>query len=295
MHVRRDGGVEDEFVLYFAGRPVGILTRTGVTSSLKFLSADHLGTPILATSGSGSALWSGGFEPFGADWSGAQGVGMFLRFPGQWDDYIWSSSTNDTLYYNLYRWYWPSAGRYVRVDPFDLGPALSASVIDKIEGTKEHRALAGLLSPKLLSPYGYAAADPIGSFDPNGLIVQCALPWVIPPLTAAAEWTVVVISAGLAAIGVVELLDKISPCEDCDQKKCPPCRLADGTLVPIGMIAYRWDFLPDDVVQHGIQGSHLNLYRANQNPNNCQCFWQAIGAVKPPPQPNWIPISSFAR
>ncbi len=146
MHVRRAGGVEDEYVFYFAGRPVGILTRTGSASSLKFLSADHLGTPILATSGSGSALWSGGFEPFGADWNNAQGVGMLLRFPGQWDDAAWSEGSVGTdVYYNVHRWYGYRFSRYSKADPLGLydGPNL----------------------------YGYLASNPINGSDPLGLAI----------------------------------------------------------------------------------------------------------------------------
>ena len=80
-----------------------------------------------------------------------------------------------------------------------------------------------------------------------------------------------------------------------NDEPCPPCKLVDGTEVPVGTVAYRWDKLPSDVEQHGIKGEHLNLYKANQNPNNCRCFWSRIGTVKPPPQPGWIPIQNFAN
>jgi hypothetical protein len=49
---------------------------------------------------------------------------------------------------------------------------------------------------------------------------------------------------------------------------------------------------PPSRPQHGIEGPHLNLYIANQNPNNCQCFWQPWRTV-PPPRPGRIPIMSF--
>ena len=39
----------------------------------------------------------------------------------------------------------------------------------------------------------------------------------------------------------------------------------------------------------------VNIYRANQNPNNGQCFWQPVGAVAPADLPaNAIPIEPFA-
>ncbi len=74
---------------------------------------------------------------------------------------------------------------------------------------------------------------------------------------------------------------------------CPPCRTVSGKLVPGGTIAYRPPDTPN-TPQHGITGSHYNLYRANQNPNNCQCFWQSIGAVPSSKLPQGaIPIEPF--
>lgn len=64
-------------VFHFAGRPVAQMDLTGTTESWKFLTVDHLGTPIAATGTGGGMLWQGGFEPFGADWNGAGGRGCF--------------------------------------------------------------------------------------------------------------------------------------------------------------------------------------------------------------------------
>src|SRR5690606_29279210 len=80
----RNGAPERSLVFHFAGRPVAQLDLATGTETWKYLTADHLGTPIAATSQNGALLWQGGFEPFGADWSGAGAAGVFLRFPGQW-------------------------------------------------------------------------------------------------------------------------------------------------------------------------------------------------------------------
>jgi DNA-binding LacI/PurR family transcriptional regulator len=46
----------------------------------------------------------------------------------------------------------------------------------------------------------------------------------------------------------------------------------------------------------GIVGPHFNIYKANQNPNNCQCFWQSVGAVPPSGLPaGAILIEPFAN
>ena len=115
------------FVLPFAGRPVGIYDRVEETdlegqiteaTSLSYLTTDHLGTPVLVTSAGGSDTWSGGFEPFGADYSDAQEAGVFLRFPGQWENEVWADASDDeSLYYSIHRWYEFGTGRYSKVDP----------------------------------------------------------------------------------------------------------------------------------------------------------------------------------
>ncbi len=52
------------------------------------LTADHLGTPVLATDASGSTIWSGGFTPFGEPYQ-LMPPTLFLRLPGQWTDATW--------------------------------------------------------------------------------------------------------------------------------------------------------------------------------------------------------------
>jgi RHS repeat-associated protein len=110
---------KDTKVLYFAGRPVGLLEMATAPATLSYLSVDHLGTPILETTSAGASLWSGGFEPFGKDWNGAQTAGEFLRFSGQWEDAAWAG-VKDGFYYNLYRWYSSESGKYSTPDPLGL-------------------------------------------------------------------------------------------------------------------------------------------------------------------------------
>ncbi|MEA2560636.1 MAG: hypothetical protein QOH06_2140 [Acidobacteriota bacterium] len=113
--------LDEAYIFYFAGRPVVILKgNVPATLTRTYLTADHLGTPVLATSAAGVTVWAGGFEPFGADWSGAQGAGVFLRFPGQWEDASWAGGGGNGLYYNVHRWYQPGAGLYTRPDPLGV-------------------------------------------------------------------------------------------------------------------------------------------------------------------------------
>jgi len=115
--VTRNHAPESSFAFRFAGRPVAQLDLSGGTESWKFLTTDHLGTPIAATAVNTTLLWQGGLEPFGADWSGAASAGIFLRFPGQWEDTSWTS-VGSGFYENVHRWYQPGTGRYTSPDPW---------------------------------------------------------------------------------------------------------------------------------------------------------------------------------
>lgn len=137
--VRRGGGRSS--VLYFEDRPVALVEDGAQGISYRLLTTDHLGTPILATNTSGTALWSGGFEPFGRDWNGAQSVGVYLRFPGQVLDPAWSTAGE----YNVNRWYSPDGGKYSQPDPLYMV---------RLEDT---------------STYAYVGSRPLVQIDPLGL------------------------------------------------------------------------------------------------------------------------------
>ncbi|MDY7091564.1 MAG: RHS repeat-associated core domain-containing protein [Acidobacteriota bacterium] len=123
------GPTEDStrYYLYFAGQPVAQMdVPVGAATTTTWLTVDHLGTPVLATDEAGAVLWQGGFEPFGADYSGASVAGVDLRFPGQWEDEVWGEASEGAgVGYNVYRWYEPGTGRYGRVDPLGLEGGLN--------------------------------------------------------------------------------------------------------------------------------------------------------------------------
>lgn len=97
--------------------------------------------------------------------------------------------------------------------------------------------------------------------------------------------------------GVLRHLAGQATCSEDEQ--CPPCRTVSGQVVAVGTIGYRLDIVPPGKPHYPYAGSHYNLYKANQNPRNCQCFWQEVGAADaagglPPPQGS-IPISPFVN
>jgi RHS repeat-associated protein len=153
---------DDSSVFYFADRPVAIFRKrvstppAGAptsTTALTYVTTDHNGAPVLATDASGATLWQGGFEPFGEDWNGAQAAGLFLRFPGQWEDATWQSAGLPSgLYHNVNRWYGWSIGRYSEPDPYGLG---------ELERIFQFDALP-------IHLYGYTDQNPIVRIDPLG-------------------------------------------------------------------------------------------------------------------------------
>jgi RHS repeat-associated protein len=142
-------GSSSERVLYLAGRPVAIARGEVGALDLLYLTTDHLGTPIAACDDTGALQWSGGFEPFGTDWlagtsGGASENGVWLRFPGQWEDSSWrEAETGAKIAHNVFRWYGAEAGRYTKPDPV-------------------RRA-------RVLRPYAYASNQPTLWVDPLGL------------------------------------------------------------------------------------------------------------------------------
>jgi hypothetical protein len=106
------GTVERHNVLYFAGRPIAIWKKVGAAAATTtYLVTDHLGTPVYALNQAGTEYWKGGLEPFGRDWQEGTAndmltKGIFLRFPGQWDDGLFGNATlGADAYYNVHRWF----------------------------------------------------------------------------------------------------------------------------------------------------------------------------------------------
>jgi RHS repeat-associated protein len=102
--------------------PLAVLTTAGGATAIHWVQGNHLGTPVAVTDASGAVVTPSGYSMAG--------------FPGQVRQHA-------ELYYNYYRDYDVSLGRYVQADPIGLdGDA---------------------------NPFLYAAADPLGSMDANGL------------------------------------------------------------------------------------------------------------------------------
>jgi RHS repeat-associated protein len=101
--------------------PLAVASGAGGTV-LTWVHGNHLGVPIAATDGAGNAMTPSGYTVVG--------------FPGQ-------TQTLSDLYYNRYRDYDPTLGRYIQADPIGLAGGNN--------------------------PYAYAANNPLRWIDPDGL------------------------------------------------------------------------------------------------------------------------------
>ena len=125
-----------------------------VSTSLRYLTTDPLGVPVLATDAAGAAVWSGGFEPFGGDWNGAQQAGVFLRYPGEWEDETWQNPGLDSGLDSGRRWVDSETGRFTQPDAamyYLSGPLVSTLLAPSPAGLPRDSlsAAAFLLRPFL--------------------------------------------------------------------------------------------------------------------------------------------------
>ncbi|MBU2709336.1 hypothetical protein KCM76_25295, partial [Zooshikella marina] len=112
-------------------------------TQVSYIHSDHLNTPRRATNTEGNIVWAWYSDAYGVgqvadnpDGDG-QTVTLNLRFPGQYYD------AESGLFYNYFRDYDPSTGRYIESDPIGLNGGLNT--------------------------FAYVEGNPVGYIDPLGL------------------------------------------------------------------------------------------------------------------------------
>jgi RHS repeat-associated protein len=113
--------------------PLAVVTGAGSAAAVRWVHGDHLGTPLVTTDATGNPVTSTGTAITG--------------FPGQFANAVLLPGAQH--YYNRYRDYDPTTGRYIQADPIGL---------------------AG--DP---NPYAYALGNPLRYTDPTG-----ELAWMLP-------------------------------------------------------------------------------------------------------------------
>jgi RHS repeat-associated protein len=260
-------------IIYLENHPVALNNH----GQLLQIYADQIGAPRLINDTAGNILWSWDGDPFG----NAAPVGSLnfnQRFPGQYFD------TETKLNHNSARYYDSASGRYTQSDPIGLSGGINTYAY--VEGNPLSYA-----DPNGLGPVGGTIGGIVGGW--GGRIVGGAIGTAVEPGGGTVVGAVVGGAAGRragAAVGSA-IGDMCSP-----KDPCPPCRTTSGRTVPAGTVGYRpLDVIPDDQIQHGVAGSHHNIFIANQNPNNCQCFWAKQKYVLKPEQlpPGAVPVEPF--
>ncbi|HEY5959773.1 MAG TPA: RHS repeat-associated core domain-containing protein, partial [Polyangiaceae bacterium] len=119
--------------------------------------ADNLGLPRALTNQAAQTVWTASVQPFGnvvettgPDPLSGRTVVTNLRLPGQYDERLLGSLGLQGPYYNWNRWYLPSVGRYLELDPIALGGGFNGS---------------GWHAPDW---YNYAEGNPLRWTDPDG-------------------------------------------------------------------------------------------------------------------------------
>jgi RHS repeat-associated protein len=126
------------------------LLATTTHAEIYYLHNDHLGNPQAVTDENRNIVWQGEYSPFGELVTETGTLKQPHRFPGQHAD------PETGLYYNYFRDYDPSLGRYVQSDPIGLRGGINT--------------------------YAYVGGNPVNFVDPTG---EVALPAAIP---AMIEW-----------------------------------------------------------------------------------------------------------
>ena len=151
--------------VWFANVPVAQIDYNDL-GTLRYTFTDHLGTPTLQTSSTGSIIWQTEREPYGKLYRVRTGKesAQPLRLPGQ------EMAADGNESYNMFRWYRSGWGRYTQADPINVGslvyiPAPGIS-LDHAFALKA----AYSVSSQQQNAFGYAQGVPIDYSDPRGSI-----------------------------------------------------------------------------------------------------------------------------
>ncbi len=169
-------------------------------TQMYFVHVDHLGTPQVMTDESQAVVWQRNALPFGEVVQEIVSTDQTLQFPGQYKDL----ETN--YFYNYFRDYDPTTGRYVQSDPIGLGGGINT--------------------------YGYAYQNPLSYTDPSGLVV-CGGACVAGGAVAVARFGQVAYRAyrAYSAAQVVQSAVASSPYYNEDASDAGECPALPGGLV----------------------------------------------------------------
>ena len=162
-------GVALREYVWLGGTPVAMFTPDPANAAnpplVYYIDADHLNTPRVIVDKNDKRRWRWLAEPFGttAPETNPEGLGVFtqnLRFPGQYAD------VESGLFYNYFRDYDASIGRYVESDPIGLGGGINTFAYVK-GNPLSYVDPNGLAGCKLVGPLWICDLSPPPPFDPD--------------------------------------------------------------------------------------------------------------------------------
>jgi RHS repeat-associated protein len=207
--------------------PLAVASGPVATPTLLWVHGNHLGVPQVYTTSSGALASPGAWQLPG--------------FPGQ-------SRTLADLYYNRYRDYDPSTGRYIQSDPIGLAGDTNS--------------------------YVYAGANPVTGVDPQGLQQRPGIghnsgdpnPFGRETVTPSA-WDILkrLVRVGAVAGVIVGDIFFPEPLADGTLKSCPPAQSPvwrglkpyRGPYKTDGKYVYKYDRLHNDIEVFNQRGVHV--------------------------------------
>lgn len=166
--------MRDRQFIWMDDMPVGYLETvyrvngSVLTEDLHYITADHLNAPAFATNQNGVISWKWDRDAFGLgeldldpDGDGVN-VNIRLRFPGQYDD------EESITFYNYFRDYDPTIGRYMQSDP--------AGLVDGLNGYQY-----ALLNPDKNTDIFGLYTNVMNAYRPKNVLPRYLPSWEVAP------------------------------------------------------------------------------------------------------------------
>ena len=181
---------------------------------LYYVHNDRLGTPQTLTNEAGTVVWTALYDPFGKATinndpdNDGNTVTYNQRFPGQYED------VETSLYYNYFRYYDPSTGRYLTSDPIGLLSSLNtyAYVDSNPLKWRDRFGLYGDFPLPTTNP-DQLLRDLLNSFTDGGFDkslrnLEASANAAINCITCESKCLFPVLGGDAAAEGIAQLMDK---------------------------------------------------------------------------------------